>query len=269
MNLSAIVITKNEEDNIEQCLKSLNFADEIILVDAESNDATVQIAKQLGATTFVRPWPGYGPQKNFGAAQASGKWLLFLDADEVIPEKLAQEIQDTLKNPDKDFYWLKIVTVFLGKPLKHLIGHNPRLFKKESGSWTGYHVHEQVQMNNGTIIKLGDTHSQVLQAPLYHHSHRTVKAYLKRMAEYTALDAQRMAKSNLHRSGRRVKAIWHLPYYLMARQFVKMYFYKQGFLDGAVGFQWSTLSAYYEYVMAKKYLRLKRGQRAPHEQVLR
>lgn len=269
MNLSAIVITKNEEDNIERCLQSLQFTDEIIVVDAESNDDTVAIAKRLGAKTYVRPWPGYGPQKNYGAAQAQGDWLLFLDADEEITSELAQEIQNTIKNPEKDFYWLKIITIFLGRPLNHLIGHNPRLFKKAAGSWTGYHVHEQVQMNTGTVIKLGDSHSQVLKSPLHHHSHQTVKAYLNRMAEYTALDAQRMAKNNKHRSGRSVKPAWYLPYYEAARQFVKMYAYKQGILDGLVGLQWSALSAYYEFVAAKKYLRIKRGLRSPHEQVLR
>jgi len=257
MQLSAVVITKNEEDNIKRCLQSLQFADEIIVVDSESNDDTVAIAKNLGAKTYVRPWPGYGPQKNFGATKAQGDWILFLDADEVVPAELATEIQATLKNPQQDFYWLKITTYFLGKPLKQLIGHNLRLFKKSAGSWTGYHVHEQVQMNNGTVITLGDKHSQVLENPLAHYSHNTINAYLKRMAQYTALDAQRMAKGDKHRSGRPVKPTWYLPGYLMVRQFIKLYFYKRGLLDGYVGLLWSALSAYYEYVMGKKYLALK------------
>ena len=257
MSLSAIIITKNEEDNIERCVKSVAFADEIIVVDAESRDETVNIAKSLGAKTFVRPWPGYGPQKNFGAAQAKGNWLLFIDADEEAGPDLAQEIKTLIANPDYDFYWLKIITVFLRRQLKHIYGHNPRLFKKAAGSWTGYHVHEQAQTNDGRVIKLGDDISAVLKHPLLHHSHQTITAYLKRMAEYTALDAQQMAKTGRHRSGRPVKPVWYLPYYLAARQFLKLYFYKQGFLDGSAGFLWSVLSGYYEWTMAKKYRLLK------------
>lgn len=269
MSLSAIIITKNEEDNIERCVNSVKFADEVIVVDAESKDETVTIAERLGAKTFVRPWPGYGPQKNFGAAQAQGEWLLFIDADEEVTPGLAQEIKTTIEHPTKDFYWLRIVTVFLRRPLKHLVGHNPRLFRKATGAWTSYHVHEQVQTNFGDVIKLGDDLSAVLKEPLLHHSHETVAAYLKRMAEYTALDAQQMAKSNKHRSGRSVRAAWYLPYYLAARQFVKLYGYKRGILDGYGGLMWSTLSAYYEYVMGKKYLHIKSGKRLPHDPVLR
>lgn len=269
MQLSAIVITKNEEDNIERCLNSLRFADELIVVDAESNDQTAAIAKRLGAQVFVRPWPGYGPQKNFGALHAKGEWLLFLDADETVPPKLAQEILHTTKQPQADFYWLKIVTFFLNKPLQHLTGHNLRLFKKSAGSWTGHHVHEHVQTNTGETITLGHALSRVLQQPLNHHSHQTIAAYLKRMEEYTALDAQRMATYDRHRSGRRVWPAWYVPAYLMARQFIKLYIYKQGFLDGYAGLVWSALSADYEYVLGKKYLRIKSGQRTQHQPVLR
>lgn len=269
MKLSAIIITKNEEDNIERCVKSARFCDEVIVVDAESNDRTVAIAKFMGAKIFVRPWPGYGSQKNFGAVQAQGEWLLFIDADEEVTPALAQEILELIQNPSKDFYWLKIVTVFLHRPLRHLFGHNPRLFRKAQGSWTGYKVHEQVQTNDGQKITLEDNLSAVLHAPLLHHSHQTIAAYLKRMAEYTALDAQQMAVYNRHRSGRPVRPVWWLPHYLATRQFAKMYLYKKGLLDGYAGLMWSLLSAYYEWTMAKKYVLLKEGKKDPGQPVLR
>lgn len=269
MKLSAVIITKNEEDNIERCVKSVRFCDEIIVVDAESNDRTVEIAKSLGARAFVRPWPGYGSQKNFGAAQAQGEWLLFIDADEESTPELAAEIRHTIEAPEKDFYWLKIVTVFLGRQMQHIFGHNPRLFKKSAGSWTGYQVHEQVQTNSGEKIVLGDSHSQLLKHFLLHHSHHTVASYLRRMADYTSLDAQQMAKKDRHRSGRTVKSAWWLPHYLAARQFAKLYFYKKGALDGYAGFMWSLLSAYYEWTMAKKYTLLKEGKKDPGQAVLR
>src|SRR3989344_5997982 len=102
MKLSAIVITKNEEGNIRRCLKSLTFTDEIIVVDAESTDQTVTIARELGAQVFIQPWPGYGPQKNFGASHAQGEWLLFVDADEEVSPALAEEIRNIITNPRVD-----------------------------------------------------------------------------------------------------------------------------------------------------------------------
>lgn len=255
--LSAVIITKNEEVNIARAVKSVSFADEVIIVDAESTDRTVEIAKSLGAKVFLRPWPGYGPQKNFGAQQTSGKWLLFIDADEEVTPELAQEIMHVTNNPEKDFYWLKIVTVFLGRRLKYIYGHNPRLFKKNAGRWSNEEVHEQVQTNAGERINLGDEKSAFLKNVLLHHSHRTVSSYLNRMQRYADLDAQQMSKNSRHRSGRKVMPAWWLPYYLSKRQFIKLYFYKKGFLDGYAGLMWSLLSAYYEWTMAKKYLKLK------------
>lgn len=261
MKLSAIVITKNEEVNIVRCLASLSFAEEIIVVDAESTDATAELARRQGATVFTRPWPGYGPQKNFGASHATGEWLLFVDADEVIPESLGREIQHTIAQPRVDFYWLRIVTIFLGHPLHHLYGHNPRLFKKASGQWTASPVHEQVERyadRNETadfqLIKLDDRFSRVLNAPLLHYSHQTIGSYLKKMYHYTALDATHMAQTGRHRSGRPVKLSVFLPWQLAARQFLKLAVYRRGLLDGWAGFMWCTLSSYYEYEMAKKYL---------------
>ncbi|MEX0649613.1 MAG: glycosyltransferase family 2 protein [Candidatus Andersenbacteria bacterium] len=267
--ISAVIITKNEEDNIERCITSVQFADEVIVVDAESKDDTAAIAKKMGARTFVRPWPGYGPQKNFGAAQATSEWLLFLDADEEVSPKLADEIRGVITNPQKDYYWLKIVSVFLHKHLHHLYGHDPRLFRKSAGAWTSYHVHEQIQTNFGQVIRLGDKLSGVLAHPLYHHTHESVNAFLRQVAEYTALDAQYMSKENRHRSGRKVSPSWHLPFYLSTRQFGKLYFYKKGILDGYAGFMWSVLGGYYEYLTAKKYLHIKSGKRTSHEPVLR
>lgn len=250
MNLSAIVITKNEQDSIKRCLDSLDFADEIIVVDAESTDNTREIAEHTGAKVFTNSWPGYGPQKNFGADKASGEWLLFIDADEEVTTELANAITETLNHPTETLYWLRITTVFLGKPLYHLYGHNPRLFKKTNHQWDSAPVHEQVENIYFS------TDSPVLKAPLLHHSHKTIKSYLEKMHHYTTLDAQKMAKTQMHRSGRPVKKTYLLPWHLSLRQFIKLYFYKKGFLDGYAGFIWSVLSAYYEFEMANKYHKL-------------
>lgn len=255
--LSAVLITKNEEDNIVRAIASVSFADEVIVVDSESSDRTVNVAKSLGAKVFIRPWPGYGPQRNFAAQQASGEWLLVLDADEEVSPGLAEQIRATLRNPRKDFYWIKIITTFLGSPLTHLAAYNMRLLKKSAGNWQDLRVHEQVQTKAGQRLQFGDGISGSIENTILHHSHKTITSYLNRMERYTTLDAQQMAREGHHRSGRPVKPRWWLPYYLAKRQFLKIYFYKKGFLDGYAGFMWSLLSAYYEYVMGSKYLKLK------------
>ncbi len=255
MQLSAIVIAKNEADNIERCLTSLRFTDEQVVIDSGSTDDTAAIAQKLGARIIQHPWRGYGPQKNIGLAAAHGTWALFVDADEEVTPQLASDINRTLKRPEQDFYWLRILTIFLGKPLMHLYGHNPRLFKKSAGKWTNNIVHEQVETLDGIRIRLKDNHSAILQQPLLHYSHATIAAYLKRMHHYTTLDAQQMVKTGRHRLGRAAQPTATLPYQLAAKQLFKMLLYRHGFIDGYPGVVWSVLSAYYEWEMAQKYVK--------------
>lgn len=258
MKLSAITITKNEAQTIQRCVASTkNIVQEHIVVDSNSTDATVDLARASGAQVITHDWPGYGPQKNVGLDMAHGEWALFIDADEEVSPVLAQEIAKTLASPNVDFYWLCIVTVFLGKPLYHLYGHNARLFKKSAGHWSNETVHEQVETRDGSQIKLGDNQSQILSQPLLHHSHSTVSSYLERMHQYTTLDAQQMSLTGQHRSGRPIQPSWFLPWRLAIRQFIKLVFYRGGWHDGWVGLTWCYLSAYYEYEMAKKYLKIK------------
>jgi glycosyltransferase involved in cell wall biosynthesis len=259
MNLSAIITAKNEEDVIKRCLDSVSFADEtIVIIDNGSTDNTFQLATNHGAKVFKNTWPGFGGQKNFGLNKAQGDWLLFIDADEEVSPELKEKIITVINNPKKDFYWLHIVTIFLKHPLTHLYGHNPRLFKKEAGLWTNTKVHEQVILKNEQVLKLGDEHSQVIEPPLLHHSHLTIKSYLKTMHTYTTLDAQQMNQTNHHRSGKPVKPSFFLPYYLSFKQFFKLFYYRRGFLDGYAGFVWCFLSSYYEYEMTMKYLSLQK-----------
>ena len=96
MTIAAVVITKDEEGNIADCLDSVRWADELIVVDAESRDRTVEVARRYTSQVFVRPWAGYGPQKNFGIDQAHTDWILVVDADERVTDQLRQEIQDLL-----------------------------------------------------------------------------------------------------------------------------------------------------------------------------
>lgn len=255
--LSAVIIASNAEHHIRKTLDSLKFTDQIVVViNPESKDKTEHLARESGAEVYINPWEGFGAQKNFGMSKATGEWLLFVDADEEVPSELGATILDTINSPGYDFYWIRIITFFLNKPLNHLFGHNPRLFKKSAGRWSTEEVHEQVVINQGQKLTLGDQHSGLIKEPLLHYSHPTIKSYLKKMQHYTTLDAKQMNKTGQHRSGRPVSPSASLPFQLAGRQFIKLLFYRSGILDGYAGIVWCILSAYYEYTMSKKYLAL-------------
>lgn len=259
MKLSAVVIAQNEEAVIERCVASLRFADEVVVVDGGSTDDTVARARRSGARVIGNPWRGYGNQKNFGLTQVRGEWVLFVDADEVIAPQLAQEIVAAIQESKFDFFWVRITTYFLGQPLRHLFGHNLRLFKRARGRWSESFVHEQVIDSLGQTLVLRDTRAQILPTPLLHWSHDTVGSYLDTMHRYTTLEAQEMHRTAIHRSGRKLRSGIFLPAMLAGRQFVKLLFYRRGFLDGYPGVVWCVLSAYYEWEAATKLLAIRQG----------
>ncbi|MEK7499829.1 MAG: glycosyltransferase family 2 protein, partial [Patescibacteria group bacterium] len=218
---------------------------------------TAQIATLLGATVISHPWDGYGAQKNFGAEKATHDWMLFLDADERVSKELQEAINQMPESADKNVYWITIEDIFLGRRMKHLVGHNPRLIKKGTAQWSSTQVHEQmIYTATSNAAKYKDGISSELNFPIIHESYTSVSDYLKKMHKYTSLDAQDMYGRGTHRSGRSVKKSFILPYALAVRQAVKMLFYKKGILDSWQGIMWSMLSAYYEFEMGKKYLKL-------------
>lgn len=251
--LSAIILTKNNQATLAATLKSLAFADERVVIDSGSTDNTISIAVELGARVVPHPWAGYGAQKNFGATQAKGDWLLFIDADEEVTVELREAIQTAVSTAGHSFFWLRIVTVFLGQPLRTLYGHNLRLFRKNAGHWTTDFVHEQVQTNDGARLKLGDQRSMLLSGILLHHSHDTLHSYLTKMQQYTSLEAQEMHQTDRHRSGRPVTHSWLLPWRLSLRQLIKLLLYRHGWKDGWAGIVWCFVSAYYEWQLGYKY----------------
>lgn len=272
MRLTTVTIAKNEQSNIARALRSVqNLADESLVVDAESTDRTREIAQPLATQVFVRPWLGYGPQKNFGLEQAQGDWALFLDADEEVPPALADEIHSMLgaksspADPEPSVYFLRIVTVFLGRKLRRLWGTNPRLLRRGAVTWENRLVHEQVRRADGTIVRLGDPDTALLKSPLVHHSHYdTLAAYRERRARYTTRDAEEMLQSGADRLGKPLGDPLASPLatfrFLTERafkQFARLFFRKRGFLDGWQGWLWCWLSAEYEYIMCKKYLTLR------------
>ena len=252
--ISAIIITKNEEKNIADCIASLSFVQEIIVVDSRSEDHTREIAQSLGAIVLNEDWQGYGNHKNIGSKVATHDTLLFLDADERISPELRQEILKIDVSPEHSVYWITVEDIFLGRRLRHLVGHNPRLAQKSKAIWNKNPVHEQLlYTDTQEIVKYKDDRSGEITAPIIHHSHETIASYLQKMHRYTSLDAKRMKQTGAHRSGRSIQDSILLPYKLGCRQFIKLLVYKKGILDGWQGIVWCVVSAYYEFEMGKKY----------------
>lgn len=230
MSISAVVITLNEEANIERCLQSLRFTDEIVVLDSMSTDDTVELARKYTDKVGVREFSGYGEQKAAALEMATCDWVLIVDADEVISESLADEIICAVKNGRLDGYKIPRSTYFLGKWIRYC-GWYPdyqlRLAKRERAQMPPRLIHEHLVVN-------GDT--GILNSPIIHYSYTSMGDYARKMISY----AQAAAEQKL-REGRktRLSDILFTP----GLTFVKIYILKQGFRDGLHGFILSCLSA--------------------------
>jgi len=229
--LSVVLITKNEESNIRRCLDSVQFADEIIVVDSGSTDKTVAIAESYRAKIFGHEWRGFGPAKQAGVEKASGDWILSIDADEEVTPELASEIKSKIENDNGTCgYYFKRKTKFLGRWILHC-GWYPdyvlRLFQKEKGRFDNAIVHEKV-VTDGPV--------NYLNSELLHYSYPDLEHYLIKFNRYTTMGAEEE-----FRKGRKTKLsdIAIKP----AAAFVKHYLIKQGFRDGTEGFVLSFLSS--------------------------
>ncbi len=237
--LSVVVIAKNEEERLRGCLESVAWADELIVVDAESIDKTVQIAREFTDRVYVRPWAGFAAQKNFGLAQATGEWILSLDADEEVPRELRGEIEAVLAGGDCAGYRMPRRNLFWGRWIRHG-GLYPdwqlRLFRRGRGRFVERAVHESVQVQ-GDVGRL--------RGALVHQSYADIADFLARADRYSTLAAEEWA-----RSGRPVR-----PADLLLRpagRFLAMYLTRAGFLDGWRGFLLAVLYAYYVFIRSAK-----------------
>jgi glycosyltransferase involved in cell wall biosynthesis len=250
--LSVIIITKNEAHNIEGCLASVAFADERIVVDAGSGDATVEIARRLGARVSVTgDWPGFGAQKGRALALATGRWVLSLDADERVSEPLARAIRavvadtsgqgsDAASRPaDATLgYELQRLSSFCGQWMRHGDWYPDRvlrLFRRGSGRFTEDLVHERVVVD-GPIARL--------EGDLLHHTMPTLDDALDKMNRYTTGRALDRARAG--RRGGLGAALAHGGW-----AFVRSYLLRRGFLDGRLGFVLAVYIAegtYYRYL---------------------
>jgi glycosyltransferase involved in cell wall biosynthesis len=238
--LSAIIITRNEAANIGDCLDTLAFCDERIVVDCGSSDGTAEIAGAKGARVEFHEWRGFGPQKNFALSLAAGDWVLSIDADERVTPELAAAVTAAIAEAGADGFELPRISSFCGRPMRHS-GWFPdyvlRLFRRGKGRFTDALVHERV-ICNGAVGRL--------DKPLIHHPVQKLEDALSRMDRYSTASAE-----SLVASGRRISFATAILHGLFA--FFRSYVLRLGFLDGAEGFLLAVANAegsYYRYMKA-------------------
>jgi glycosyltransferase involved in cell wall biosynthesis len=239
--ISCVIITYNESKKIRRCLQSVCWADEIVVVDSYSTDDTKRIASEFTDKIYDLKWEGFGPTKEFAKNQATGEWVLSVDADEVVSEKLRDEIDKIVESEDSlDGYFIPRRSNFLGRWIKHG-GWYPnlilRLFRKNKGNFTKRLVHEEVRVSG----RIGHLKNEFL-----HYTDPDFDHYLKKLNQYTSLDALQ-----LYKQGRKAKLLDILFRPLVT--FVKMYFFKKGFLDGVPGLILAISSAFHVF---SKYVKL-------------
>ena len=231
LGLSVIIITKNEAARLGDCLASVQFADEIIVLDGYSTDATAEIARAHGAQVHqVADWPGFGPQKNRALALATKPWVLSIDADERVPPELRAEIVRTLSQPSYDGYQIARLSEFCGKKIRHS-GWWPdyvlRLFRRELGAFDNVQVHEQVLVRG----RVGKLKSWFLHFPF-----DDLAALITKTNRYSSDAAQMMALK-----GRRVGSFGLITHSVWT--FIRIYLLRRGFLDGRHGFVLAATAA--------------------------
>jgi glycosyltransferase involved in cell wall biosynthesis len=251
LGLSVIVITKNEASRIGDCLASVQFADEIIVLDGCSTDATADIARAHGAQVHqAADWPGFGPQKNRVLALATQPWVLSIDADERVTPELQAEIVQTLARPSYDGYQIARLSEFCGKKIRHS-GWWPdyvvRLFRRELGTFDNVPVHEQVLVQ-GRVGKL--------KTWFLHFPFDDLEALVTKINRYSSDAAQMMALK-----GRRVGVFGLITHSVWT--FIRIYLLRRGFLDGRHGFVLAVTAASGSFLRYSKLMFLNEANQRP------
>jgi len=242
--LSVAIITKDEENRLPECLKSVSFADDMVVVDSGSVDRTVEIAKEFGCRVFIEEWKGYGPQKNSAVDKCKHEWVLLLDADERVPIEAKEVIVKVLQKPDADAYSIKRKNYIHGKWLKH------------SGYWPDRHI-RLVNKTKGLFRSMiheewvTDGHVQELDAYVEHYAFSNYSDMLQTLNEYSTIIAR-----ELYASGK--KATILSPLYHGIGMFLKIYFLKWGILDGMDGLVTALTKAGGSFFKYAKLLELQR-----------
>ncbi|OSS42330.1 glycosyl transferase [Desulfurella amilsii] len=231
MSIGCAIITYNEEDSLERTLKSVEFCDEIVVVDSYSTDNTVNIAKKYTDKVFFNKFLNYGTQKNFAIEKLSTDWVLSIDADEVVGKNLKNEILKATQNSLFDGYYIKIQLVFLGKAL-HFGGAQNwhlRLFKKKL-KFSESFVHEKVQSTKASHLK----------GKILHYSYKNLSDYIEKLNKYTTISASLKRKNKIH------------PLLRFNLEFFKRFILRGAFFDGYEGTLYALLSSFYQLIKYAK-----------------
>jgi len=239
--ISAIVVCFNEEDRIEDCLKSLAWCDEIIVVDSYSTDRTPEICRRYTQKFFQREWAGYRDQKAYAHSLAKMEWVLLVDSDERVSGELRQAIAAALAVDQEDFagYAIPRLVYYLGRWWRRggwYPDYDVRLFRRDRATWGGTDPHEKIIVD-GKIRKL--------HFPLHHFSYRSIDDHINRINRFTTISSAELKKSG----GR-----WRLSDALLrpAVRFFRSYFLKRGFMEGFAGFYVAVTAAVYVFLKYAK-----------------
>ncbi len=243
-SLSVIVITKNEAANIRDCIQSVAWADEIVVLDSGSTDQTASIAREMGAKVYVHAdWPGFGPQKNRALDYAGSDWVFSIDADERVTEPLRAEIEQAMNAGDADGYFCPRLSQFCGTFIHHS-GWYPdyvlRLFRRGAGRFSDSLVHESVQLS-GKTARLG--------TPLLHYSYLTREDVERKVEHYSSAAARQMFESG--RKSGAMDAVLRGGW-----AFLRTYLLRLGVLDGRAGWEIAAMNARTTYLKYQKLARL-------------
>jgi len=235
--ITAVIITHNEESVIERCVRSLTCCEEVIIVDAESDDLTCQRALDArpDIKCITKSWSGYGAARNHGASVASHDWILSIDADEALDKELARGIEQAFKD-ENAIYLMKRVNIYRGRKMRYGMLHpeqKPRLYHRHQSQWDDRSVHESLQY-------AGPVRLESLAGTLYHHTHDDADAHRSKLKYYASLDVREpSAKSSWTRT--------LAPYY----HFIRTYILQLGFLEGRLGWETSVTAFIYSREKAK------------------
>ena len=249
--ITVTIIACNEEKRIGECLSSVQWADDIVVIDSGSRDRTVEIAESHGARVIHNPWPGYGEQKQFASGQARNDWILNLDADEFVTSDLTESIRATFRSlPDSVVaFECNFEHFLMGKWLRHGEAYpdpHIRLFNRQYGDWNSRAIHEHIEIK-GDVGRL--------QGTIRHRTVESLAEYIDKINRYTDLQAEIIVKSG-------VKVTFSQLFSRSLWRFLRGYIFRLGFLDGIAGLthsMTSTLTSYLKYAKAHEIQNRKKG----------
>lgn len=244
--LSIFLITYNEADRIDRTLAAvlplLEKGAELVIVDSGSNDETVSLAKKYTTNIIIEKFRGYGPQKRLAEDHCKNDWLLNIDADEVLPLSLAEEISQVLQSPQKDAYTIGIAEIFPGEKHPHPLAYKlypVRLYKKSKGRYANSSVHDRVALNK-------DASTGKLKGTIHHFSVRSIGEQLEKLNRYSTLQAEdlmtKTAKPSL------LRLLTEFPV-----AFLKAYLLRRHLVHGRFGLMWAMNYAFYRYLRIAKH----------------